>query len=169
MSTQTFQHDVKQAAGQHFREGYNCAEAILRAFNTALDLRLGDDALKLATGFGGGIGHAGCVCGALAASVMVLGALQGRSSSEQDRGPAYLASEGFHRKFSERFGGTCCRALNPHPFETKDHMRNCLKLTGNTAELLMDYISDQNLGKKPSSSWSCGPQVDDFMKYQHIK
>ncbi len=169
MSTEALQHDVKQAAGQYFREGYNCAEAILRAFNAELGLELGDDALKLAVGFGGGIGHAGCLCGALAASVMVLGALQGRANKEQSRQPAYEASEGFHRKFSERFGGTCCRALNPHPFETRDHMRTCLKLTGNTAELLMDYIKEKELGKKPSSSWSCSPQVTDFLRYRYIK
>lgn len=145
MDTETLQQQVRQAAGNHFREGYNCAEAILRSFNTALNLGLSKEALKLAAGFGGGLGHSGCVCGALAASVMVLGALRGRTDKEQNRQPAYQASEGFHRKFSEHFGGTCCRILNPHPFETKEHLRNCLKITGGTAELLMDYITESGL------------------------
>jgi C_GCAxxG_C_C family probable redox protein len=147
ISMEDFQQDVKQIAGQNFREGYNCAEAILRAFNQKLDLGLGDESLKLAAGFGGGIGHAGCVCGALAASIMVLGVLQGRSSKEQDREPAYRASDGFHRRFSDNFGGTCCRCLNPHPFETREHLRNCLKITGTTAELLMGYIEENGLLK----------------------
>lgn len=142
------QPDVKQIAGQHFREGYNCAEAILRSFNTALDLGLGDDALRLAAGFGGGIGHSGCVCGALAASIMVLGALQGRRSNEESRDEAYRVSAGFHDRFSGNFGGTCCRALNPHPFETKEHLRGCLKITGRTAELLMEYIRENGIGGK---------------------
>ncbi len=147
------QPDVKQIAGQHFREGYNCAEAILRSFNTTLGLGLGDDALSLAAGFGGGIGHAGCVCGALAASIMVLGTLEGRRSNEESRDAAYRASEGFHDRFSGNFGGTCCRALNPHPFETREHLRGCLKITGRTAEMLMEYIQENGIaGKAPGAS-----------------
>ena len=147
------QPDVKQIAGQHFREGYNCAEAVLRSFNTTLGLGLGDDALRLAAGFGGGIGHAGCVCGALAASIMVLGALEGRRSNEESRDEAYRVSSGFHDRFSSNFGGTCCRALNPHPFETKEHLRGCLKITGRTAELLMEYIKENGIaGKVPGAS-----------------
>ena len=139
---------ARNLAGQNFRDGYNCAEAILRAFNTELNLGLNDTALKLGSGFGGGLGHAGCVCGALAASVMVLGALQGRTDKEQDREPVYQLSQGFHDKFSEAFGATCCRALNPHPFETKEHLRNCLKITGKTAELLMTYVQENGLDKR---------------------
>jgi C_GCAxxG_C_C family probable redox protein len=145
MGTEMAPADVKQLAGQNFREGYNCAEAILRAFDQALGLRLSPEALKMAAGFGGGIGHAGCVCGALAASVMVLGALQGRTSKDESRDRMYQASAGFHARFSERFGGTCCRALNPHPFDTRDHLRGCLKITGQTAELLLDYIREAGL------------------------
>ncbi len=158
--------DVKQLAGQNFREGNNCSEAILRAFNTTLELGLNDEALKLAAGFGGGIGHAGCVCGALAASIMVLGALQGRRNKDESRDAAYSASEGFHKVFSEHFGVTCCRALNPHPFETKDHLRGCLKITGQTAELLINYIRDNGLCKAPETSPSC--QVTDFMQYRYV-
>ncbi len=140
--------NVKQLAGQNFRDGYNCAEAILRAFNTALGLGLGDKALRLAAGFGGGIGHAGCVCGALAASIMVLGALQGRDDSAGSRESAYRAGGAFHDKFSGKFGGACCRALNPHPFETREHLSGCLKITGQTAGLLMDYIAENGLARK---------------------
>ena len=31
--------DVKHLAGQNFREGYNCAEAIVRAFRDALNFK----------------------------------------------------------------------------------------------------------------------------------
>lgn len=149
MSMEESNLDVKQLAGQYFKEGYNCAEAILRAMCDTLGIKLNDEALKMASGFGGGIGHAGCVCGALAASVMVLGILQGRTNKEQSRVPVYNAAEEFHRNFNEKFGGSCCRALNSYPFETKEHLRNCLKLTGNTAELLNEYIEEKRLRKVP--------------------
>lgn len=136
---------AKQAAGGYFKEGYNCAEAILRAFRQELDLDLSDDALKMATGFGGGIGHAGCVCGALAASVMVLGILNGRADNKRSLEPIYKIDNEFQHRFTEKFGGSCCRVLNRHPFNSKDHLRNCLKLTGSTAELLMNYIEEKKL------------------------
>jgi C_GCAxxG_C_C family probable redox protein len=145
MSTTTESSDVKQLAGQYFKEGYNCAEAVLRAFRQELNLDLSDEALKVGTGFGGGIGHAGCVCGALAASVMVLGILQGRVNTRQSLAPIYNINEEFHHKFSEKFGGSCCRVLNRYPFNSKEHLRNCLKLTGSTAELLMEYIQEKKL------------------------
>ena len=168
MSMTETQTDVKQLAGQHFREGYNCAEAILRAFNTTLELGLDDDALRLAAGFGGGLGHSGCVCGALAAAVMVLGALQGRRSKDESRDAAYRASQGFHDAFSGHFGATCCRALNPHPFESKEHLRSCLKITGQTAELLINYINGNSLARKAPAD-ALGRQVTDFMQYRYIK
>ncbi|MDF2500369.1 MAG: GCAxxG family protein [Anaerosporomusa subterranea] len=133
--------DLKGLAGNNFRNGYNCAEAILRAFRDGLQLPLDDEALKIASGFGGGFGHAGCACGALSASIMVLGLMQGRSDSSQNRAPVYAAAQEFHRRFEEKFGATCCRMLNPYPFDTKEHLRNCLKITGGTAELLADFIA----------------------------
>jgi C_GCAxxG_C_C family probable redox protein len=131
---------VKELAGQRFKEGYNCAEAILRAFTETLNVEMSESALKMASGFGGGVGHAGCLCGALTASIMVLGLLEGRSNKEQSRGPIYESSGEFHRLFNEKFGATCCRILNPHPFETREHLRNCLKITGQTAELLKQHV-----------------------------
>ena len=135
--------ELKSLAGNNFRNGYNCAEAILRAFRDGLHLPLPDEALKIATGFGGGIGHTGCVCGALSASIMVLGLIHGRSDSSQGRESAYAAAQEFHRRFEDNFGASCCRALNPHPFDTKEHLRNCLKITGTTAELLAGYLNEQ--------------------------
>lgn len=135
---------MKQAAGQTFREGYNCSEAIVRAFRSALQLDISDEELRMASGFGGGLGHAGCLCGALAGSIMVLGILQGRDNNAQSREPVYISAQQFHDLFRKKFGATCCRALNPHPFDSKEHLRNCIKITGNTAELLSDYIKDKN-------------------------
>lgn len=52
-------------------EDYNCAEKIIYGANKAYDLKLTPESLKLAAGFGGGMG-VGTVCGALSAGVMVL-------------------------------------------------------------------------------------------------
>ncbi|HBE78931.1 MAG TPA: hypothetical protein DDW65_14305 [Firmicutes bacterium] len=53
---------------------FNCAEKVLYGANEAYQLGLTPDALKLAAGFGGGMAIEGA-CGALTASIMVLGRL----------------------------------------------------------------------------------------------
>ena len=42
--------DPKRLAGQYYKDGYNCAEAILRAFRDSYHLDISDEALKMATG-----------------------------------------------------------------------------------------------------------------------
>ncbi|MCE5185313.1 MAG: C-GCAxxG-C-C family protein [Planctomycetaceae bacterium] len=59
-------------AVQTFNSGYNCSQSILSTYGA----RFGLDracALKIAAGFGGGIGAQGDICGALSGAIMVLG------------------------------------------------------------------------------------------------
>ncbi len=137
--------EARNKAGNYFREGYNCAEAIFLTFREYLAPETPREAVKMTTGLGGGLGHAGCMCGALTGSVLAMGLLKGRTSAEKEREPMYDAASGFHDRFIEKFGYTCCRALNPHPFETPEHLKNCLKITGNTAMLLTSYLDEKGL------------------------
>jgi len=97
------------------------------------------------TGFGGGLGHSGCMCGALSSSEMIIGLFKGRTSNQEDREISYQAAREFHDLFNDRFGGTCCRSLNSHPFDTPEHLKNCIKITGNTGKLLMEYLIQNGL------------------------
>ncbi len=63
---------IKDGFGKE--EDFNCAEKILYGANEAYDLGLNKESLKLAAGFGGGMGIEN-TCGALTASVMVLSKL----------------------------------------------------------------------------------------------
>lgn len=139
--------EARQKAGNNFREGYNCAESIFLAFRELLDPEIDPRMLKIFTAFGGGIGESGCVCGALTGSIAALGMLVGRTSVEQDRHPIYELAGGFKERFEEFFGSTCCRNINPYypDIESKEGLKNCLKVTGNTAKLLMEYLYDRKL------------------------
>ncbi len=55
-------------------KGFNCAEAILNGANEAYNLGLSKNCMRLAAGFGGGMGIEN-VCGVVTASIMVLGFL----------------------------------------------------------------------------------------------
>lgn len=63
---------IKNGFGE--KEDFNCAEKILRGANIAYNLGLDKEALKLASGFGGGMAIQD-KCGALTAAIMVLGKL----------------------------------------------------------------------------------------------
>ncbi|GAB6154256.1 C-GCAxxG-C-C family (seleno)protein [Desulfosporosinus burensis] len=137
--------EARSQAGNNFKNGLNCAESILHAFNKILNYPLSPECLKIATGFGGGLGHAGCQCGALTGSIMILGLFRGRNDPAQSREEVYELARGFHDRFTLEFGRTCCRNLNPHEFDSPEHLRRCLKLTGGTAKLLMEFIQDKKL------------------------
>lgn len=136
--------EARNKAGDYFKQGYNCAESIFLAFREYFGDEINPDAVKLFTGFGGGVGESGCMCGALVGSVAALGMIKGRTSNEEDRLDAYKISNEFHDCFKEKFGGTCCRVLSKgEPFGTKEHLKNCLKITGNTAKLLMEFLEEK--------------------------
>lgn len=137
--------EARSRAGNKFKNGLNCTESIVHAFNEMLDNPLNSEALKMATGFGGGLGHAGCMCGALTGSVMILGLFKGRVNPGQAREAAYDLANDFHNRFVNEYGATCCRALNLHEFDSPEHLRRCLKLTGGTAKLLMEFIQEKEL------------------------
>ncbi|TGE33371.1 C-GCAxxG-C-C family (seleno)protein [Desulfosporosinus sp. Sb-LF] len=137
--------DARSRAGNKFKDGLNCAEAIVHTFNEILKNPLNHEGLKMATGFGGGLGHAGCMCGALTGSTMILGLFKGRVDPGQSREPSYDLAHQFHDRFVNEFGGTCCRGLNLHEFDSPEHLRRCLKLTGGTAKLLMEFIQEKKL------------------------
>lgn len=142
--------EARNKAGDYFRQGYNCAESIFLAFRELVAPELDAGLVKMFTGFGGGLGHAGCICGALGSATAVIGLFKGRTSNQENREPGYDAAREFHNLFEERFGGTCCRVLNPHPFDTPEHMKNCIKITGNTGKLLMEYLQQKGLVKQES-------------------
>lgn len=137
--------EARSRAGNKFKNGLNCSESIVHAFNEMLNNPLNSEALKMATGFGGGLGHAGCMCGALTGSVMILGLFKGRADPGQAREPAYDLANDFHNRFLKAYGSTCCRSLNLHEFDSQEHLRGCLKLTGGTAKLLMEFILEKEL------------------------
>lgn len=64
-----------------FNKGFNCSQAVLSSFCE----KLGFDekiALKLSSGFGGGVGGSQNICGAVTGSVMVIGLKYGYNNVE---------------------------------------------------------------------------------------
>lgn len=137
--------EARNKAGNYFKEGYNCAEAIFLTFRELLAPEIDPATVKLFTGFGGGVGESGCMCGALTGSVVALNMIKGRTTNQDCKDEAYQYSKEFSERFADKYGGTCCRVLNPYPFDSGEHLTNCLKITGNTAKMLMEFIKEKKL------------------------
>ncbi|MDF1578392.1 MAG: C-GCAxxG-C-C family protein [Desulfobulbales bacterium] len=101
-------------AENYFQEHrLSCSEAALLVINSGFGGDLSaDQVLRLGSGFAGGIGGSGCVCGALSGAVMALGLFLGPVC------PNGLGKRSFrklvaayHEAFREESGAVCCRDL----------------------------------------------------------
>ncbi len=95
-----------------FLSGYNCAQSILHAFGPELGLDE-ETALKIATGFGGGIGGSGEVCGAVTGGLLALGLKYGRGGQEEKAAAqqAYQKTGELMAAFERAHGSCLCRTL----------------------------------------------------------
>ena len=87
--------------GNAFKSGYNCSEAIVEAFRKYAGVNIDDNAFRLASGFGGGIGHARNICGALVGCTMVISTLIGRNTPEEKEMPAMSDTEDYEVRESD--------------------------------------------------------------------
>lgn len=66
---------------------------------------------RVASGFGGGIGRTGLVCGAITGAVIAAGSRYGKGTPDSDRDRLYEIAGSLVRSFKERFGSANCREL----------------------------------------------------------
>ena len=99
-------------AQAYFLEGYNCAQSVLLAFAPDLGLT-NDEAARMASSFGGGMGRLREVCGALSASFLILGLREGYSSPSDDEAKArqYARVQEIAAQFRAIHGTILCRDL----------------------------------------------------------
>ena len=102
--------DYAEKARALFREGYNCSQAVVGAFSEELGM---DPALamRLVSGFGGGMGRMREVCGAVSGGVYVLSRLHADPADRGGHKTVYPKAKEFRRRFQEVFGHTRCGDL----------------------------------------------------------
>ena len=141
-----------QLAEKLFKDGYNCAQAVLLAFSdvTGLD---DDTAAKLASSFGGGLGRMREVCGAVSGAAMVLGLVKGYSNPKdfESKKAHYKLIQDFAERFKEKNGSIICRELlsgvktaeNGEPEKRTDgyyKKRPCPLLVKDAAEIIDEMM-----------------------------
>jgi C_GCAxxG_C_C family probable redox protein len=104
----------EERARENFLKGYNCAQAVLLAFEDKLGLPVDTDTLaRLAAPFGGGMGRLREVCGAVSGMLMVDGILRGYSDAEakDEKTETYARVQKLAARFREECGSIICREL----------------------------------------------------------
>lgn len=128
-----------------FRNGLYCSEAILQVFNKELELGLNDSAIKMATGFGAGLGASKCCCGSLTGAVMVLSAVKGRTSTTDNVDAVFSLTQELHDTFKKKYKATCCRVLTRSTkWGEPEHHQHCEQYVGGAVEILVDILERRN-------------------------
>jgi C_GCAxxG_C_C family probable redox protein len=129
-------------AAECWANNLNCAESVLRGVCFAQSVELTDQARKMATPFGGGIGRSEDACGALIGGVLAIGVSLGRTAPDQDRLASYEAAGKLYKAFQTRFGSTCCKVLNRSDFKSPGHRTRCGEFVAGATRLAVQIIRE---------------------------
>jgi C_GCAxxG_C_C family probable redox protein len=137
--------DIEQNTFQYYHSGFNCAEAILKAFVELLGKEPNPSITRFASGFGGGIGGSiSETCGALTGGIIVLGWLFGRKDPSDDKQKVYTLSVELRSRFLQSFRATNCRMILDS-LGVQENKLKCKKLTAETAGMLYDILRQENV------------------------
>jgi C_GCAxxG_C_C family probable redox protein len=101
-----------EQAASKFLEGYNCAQSVFYSFCEDLGFEK-RNALKIACGFGAGMGRKEEVCGAVTGGIIVISAKYGRVEKDDRTAQenTYKKTRELMDQFAEKFGTYICREL----------------------------------------------------------
>lgn len=114
----------------------NCAETILYAASEAYGLQLPHSALKLAAGFGGGMGIS-AACGALTGGVMALSAIFVKDRGHESDYIKELDAELFE-SFRSKMDSIDCAYLKDHYSTPQDDCHPIIVQAAKIVEALID-------------------------------
>jgi C_GCAxxG_C_C family probable redox protein len=102
---------VEQAVS-FFEKGFSCSQALLVTYGETFGVER-ETALRIAAGFGGGMGRMAETCGAVTGAFMVIGLKYGSVDAEDRRAKekTHEVVKEFARRFTSRNGSLICREL----------------------------------------------------------
>lgn len=130
-------YNLKKEILSGFDRGFNCAEAIVVPFATALGFN--EDIMKLATPFGAGIGGRRDLCGILTGGTIVIGLAHGRTdpADVEQKSIAYKKAARYYRWFKQQ-GKVRCSEIVRGKFS--GHTDDCARLMEEAQAKLLEII-----------------------------
>ena len=151
--------NYRRLTSTDFSRGSNCGQAVLARFAQHPLLKDAPMTPAVGAGFGGGVGNTGCMCGALAGSVMVAGYYVG--TLELEPVAARELSERLTQELVERFKAeyqaTCCRVIRRKFCEGTADVHHCNALVEfmveQTEEVLAHHQEEMAAGGGGVKRW----------------
>ncbi|RZN61907.1 C-GCAxxG-C-C family protein [Methanonatronarchaeum sp. AMET6-2] len=149
---------AEEKARKKYMKGYNCAESVFETTIEILEEETGqrtglpNNVVKIATGFGEGVGKYGSMCGALSGGTMALSILHGFKSPSMATKRERVGDKGVYKvfnqlpaSFEEEFGSTICYELTREFNEiyNKAHIMKCQEITSKTAGMVIEIIIEK--------------------------
>jgi C_GCAxxG_C_C family probable redox protein len=138
----------REKAIEYFCKGYNCAQSVFAAFCDVTGYTE-EQALALASSFGGGMGRMRETCGACSAMFMVAGAVRGYTdiSTDAPKKEHYELIQAMAEEFKKEHGTIICRELlknlkpdsSPTPSaRTEEYykVRPCVRFVATAADIV---------------------------------
>ena len=146
--------DRSRKAREYFRDGYNCCQSVLLAFEDIIGLPK-EQIAAIGSGFGGGMGRLREVCGAMSAMTFLSGIILPASdpSDQKKKTENYALVQDFAARFKEENGSIVCRELlqlrtsqkeSPAPNERTEQYytsRPCERIVGSAARIIAEYLA----------------------------
>ena len=141
-------------AAELFMKGYNCAQTVAVAFCDVTG-QTPDQAARMASSFGGGMGRMREVCGAVSGMLLVAGLLYGYETPGDDvsKKEHYGRVQLLAGRFRQQVGSIVCRDIlknppsdpNPTPRTAEFYkQRPCVRMVVLAAEILDAYIRENS-------------------------
>lgn len=149
--------DRQTKAVEYFKEGYNCAQAVVMAFSDVLPI---DEELllKVSSAFGGGFAKTRNICGAVSGVGMVVGLLNHQLDdvAENKKDVYQKVREIVDRFEADNSSLICGELLKNIKNITRDYVpsprtaeyykeRPCVKFIVDAVRLTEDYLKENNL------------------------
>ena len=141
-------------AAELFMKGYNCAQTLAVTFCDVVGLTP-DQAARMASSFGGGMGRMREVCGAVSGMLLIAGMLYGYETPGDDTSKMehYARVQYLAGRFREQTGSIVCREILKNP--PSDPMptprtaefykkRPCVRMVVLAAKILEEYIREHS-------------------------
>ncbi len=134
--------EIRKMVYHQYEQGFHCAEAIARTVLGRFSGEPHPEAIKIASGFGGGIaGSTRELCGAFTGGVIALGCLLGRELPSTGLKDFATVTKEFRQRFLDTFGELTCHRI----LERSDRQQNpygCVKLTAQAAVMVCALLGE---------------------------
>ena len=107
---------------------------------------------RIASGFAGGIGNTGAVCGAVVGAVMAIGLKQGRADTMEKALRNLAVAKEFRRRFEAEMETISCRELTGVDLSTEEGLKQfmssdapqtaCFSAVGVAYRLVVDLLNE---------------------------